>query len=375
MIRHLLVDARAVRARPSGIGNAILRQLAGISELLAGEDPPPWKVSALRLANQHDEPGFRELWSPLHHIGIIDTAVEPTAHPSADWWMHWSLPRLIREIGADVYYGPSYALPWRAGGAARMVMFHDDLAWSHPASYPWRFRQYIQWQMALSARHADRIVFPSRAAMKGCARRLGLSRSRCAVVPHGIAPPAREGPPLVEREPIVLCVASSEARKNQQVLAEALRGRRDVRLVLVGYTEKRGARAGRLRAAGAPLEIVPSASPEEVAAWFSRASVLAMPTLGEGFGFPVIEAMAAGVPLLLSDIPVMREVAGRAAVYLPPDDAAAWRRAIDSLLCGRGRADELAAMGRRRVRRYTLAACATRLLAEAGEAVRAAEGR
>lgn len=375
MTRHLLVDARAVRARPTGIGNAVLRQLAGINGLLAREDAPPWRVTALRLSTQYGAPGFRELWASLDRIGMIETDADPTVHPSADWWLHCSLPRLIRRIGADVYYGPAYAVPRRGGGAARMVMFHDDLAWTSPESYPWRFRRYIRWQMALSARHADRFLFPSRVAMKGCAGRLGLRRSRCAVVPHGVSPSTFRTTGRDVKGAVILCVASSEARKNQIVLAEALRGRHDLRLVLVGYTPGDAGQLRGLMATGAPVEIVPTATEAEVAGWFARASALALPTLGEGFGFPVIEAMAAGVPLLLSDIPVMREVAGDAAIYLPPGDPAAWGRAVDMVLGDRRKAEDLAALGRRRVRRYTLERCAARLLCEAEKALAARRGR
>jgi len=370
MKRHLVIDARCVRASPTGIGNAALRQLEGLESLLASGKVADWRVTAIRLGSQLEHPDYMTQWKNFRHIHMVDSGADPTAHPSGEVWLHGVLPGLLRRLEADVHYGPAYAIPARVSrDVARLVMFHDDLAWSHPDSYPWKFRHFTRMQMRLAAWVAERLIFPSESAKRACARRLSLDASRVGVVPHGIIFRDSQRSPAASREPIIVCVASAEARKNQEVLARALSGRKEPRLVLVGYAPRHAGQLDRIHAHGAPLEIIPVATPAQVDEWLGRAAVFALPTLGEGFGFPVIEAMAAGTPLLLSDLDVMREVAGDAAVYLPPDDPKAWGKAIDELLADPARRQEMAAKGLERLEKYTVESCGERLLDEAEKAL------
>ena len=87
------------------------------------------------------------------------------------------------------------------------------------------------------------------------------------------------------------------------------------------------------------------------------------PSLYEGFGLPLVEAMAAGAPLVCSDIPVFREVAADAALYVPADDDGAWARAVADVLSDPGRARDLAARGAARVRAFSWRNTAERTLA------------
>lgn len=373
MKRHLVVDARCVSLIPTGIGNAVLRQLAGLDKLLNDTSGERWQVTAIRLGRDLTEPGYLEYWKAFRNIHFVESWADPTSHPRSDWWMHVELPRLLRDLDTDVYYGPAYMVPFRISRRiARMVMFHDDLAWSHPTSYPFRFRHFIRMQMHLSSKAAERIIFPSHAARDSCTKRLGLAKNRVGVVHHGL--PERQAPilPQDQRDDLVVCVASAEARKNQMVLVKALAGYTSPRLALVGYSPGDRGHLEKLRSLRAPLEIVPVASHVQVESWLSRAALFALPTLGEGFGFPVIEAMAAGTPLLLSDLPVMREVAGDAAVYLPPGDPKAWRKAIESLLANPTRREHLSALGLERVATFSLENCAKGLLREASRAIKSA---
>lgn len=371
MKRHLVIDARYVRRFPTGIGNAILRQLEGLDALLGGEASTQWQVTAIRLARELEDSSFHDQWKGLHHVQFVESWADPTHHPAGDYWLHGSLPRLLARLDADVFYGPAYTAPLRVPrGISRMVMFHDDLAWSHPASYPRKFREFIRLQMRMSVLCAERLIFPSRSACQTCMRRLRIDKGRVGVVHHGL--PARTGSvvPVNERDPLVVCVASAEKRKNQIVLARALSGRQEPGLVLVGYSPKSTGQLEEIRALRAPLEIVPVASQSQVDSWLSRSALFALPTEGEGFGLPVIEAMAAGTPLLLSDIPVMREVAGDAAVYLPPHSPEEWAKAIDALLADESRRADLVAKGLERIKNYSLENCGRSLLAEAAKALK-----
>jgi glycosyltransferase involved in cell wall biosynthesis len=364
---HLLIDARCVRASPTGVGNAVLRQIQGIDRIL----PDGWRVTVLRLATEWRHGRFGANWADLTRIHFIDCPVDPADHPRAERWELFELPRLVRAVGATAFYGPAYLIPpWLPAGVGRVVMFHDDLVWSQPGSYPLAFRLMLRARMRLAARTAHRVLFPSAAARDACMARLGLPHHRTGVVPHGLAAPAVTAPWPGERERLVVCVASAEPRKNQELLLEAMRRVPDARLVLVGFNTRDARRLAPWRAAGDRVEIIPSAPAAEVTAWLERARVAALPTRGEGFGFPALEAMAAGLPLVASDLAVLREVAGPAAVYLPPDDVGAWRRVLERALDGDPVFARRAEAGRRRAARFTLERCAARLLREVSRAQR-----
>ncbi len=94
-------------------------------------------------------------------------------------------------------------------------------------------------------------------------------------------------------------------------------------------------------------------SVEELAALYCNASVVALPSLYEGFGLPALEAMAFGTPLVASDIPVLHEVAGDAALYAPPQDVSAWADQLERVLTNPALARDLASRGRARARRFS----------------------
>lgn len=360
--RHLVIDARSVRARRTGVGNSVYRQLLGIDRLLAAGERG-WRVTVIRFGPDLADPDFRSRWSIFRHLHLIDTPADPTSHPAGDWWQQVTLPALLRRLGADIVYSPAYVGPLSTGRVARAVMLHDDLVWSQAESYPWKFRLYIRTMARLSARSATTVLYPSEDARKRCNRRLGL-RSRAAVVPHGLDvadfPPA----PLEGRDPIVLCVASAERRKNQEVLVRALAGSQDLRLVLIGVSEHAAERIAELRRLdpAARIEFIPHADEKTISQHLRRAAVFALPSRGEGFGLPVLEAMASGTPMVLSDIPVLHEVAGDSALYRHPDDVKGWADALREAAGHDAATRDRVARGMDRLPQFTLEGAAERLL-------------
>ena len=92
---------------------------------------------------------------------------------------------------------------------------------------------------------------------------------------------------------------------------------------------------------------------EDIPGLMENALCFTFPSLGEGFGIPVLEAMAAGAPVVASDIPAVREVAGDAAIFVPPLDVAKWTVALDTMLVDQKRREELSAKGRERVKTFS----------------------
>jgi len=326
----------------------------------------------VRLAPALADPDFRRLWDCFHHIHFIDTPADPTLHPSGDYWQQAVLPRLIDRTEADVVYSPAYIGPFWKSRAARLTMIHDDLLWSQAGSYPPKFRLYMKTMVRLSARSADRLIHGTEDARNCLARRLDIPAKRSGVVPHGVDLQMFRPAGLDTRGPEILCLASAEPRKNHEILIEALKNQNRLRLRFVGVENAGEERLAAWRSidGGRNWEVADASDQPHTADELRRAAMLALPSLGEGFGLPVIEAMATGTPLILSDIRVFQEVAGEAALYVNPRDAVAWRDAIQRTAARGADVEERVRMGLERVQRFSLDRVAMRLLREAHTAIR-----
>ena len=210
-----------------------------------------------------------------------------------------------------------------------------------------------------AARHARAAVAVSGFAKDEAVRWFGADPERVHVV--------RSGPGLLPlrgsngagpggEDPYLLYVGDLAEHKNLPFLVGAFGRVPDaVRLLLVG----RGRRFDRLREAveASParerIEIRPNASDEEVDALYRGARALVLPSRYEGFGFTPLEAMARGCPVLASDIPALREVAGDGALLLPLGDEDAWAAAIRRVVADAGLRAELRRRGEETVARYS----------------------
>ncbi len=366
---HLLIDGRCLRARPTGVGIALWRLLLGLEGLLREGKAEGWRVTVLRLAGEMASPAFRRRWEGITHLQIEGITADPESHPAGDLWLAARLPRLARSLGADVLYSPAFLSPPRACGVARLVMVHDDLLWSQPASYPPAFRYYLRAGTRLATRRADAVLFPSRDAARRAGARLRIPKNRRAVLPHAVDPKVHFPAPLEGREPTILCIANAERRKNHEVLLRALGDPVELpgggpELILAGFPESARDRLAELRRTPCAVSWHTTHLPEdrELADALRRAGVLVLPSRGEGFGLPVLEAMACGTPLVLSDLPVLREVAGEAAAYVAPEDAEGWRSEMLRALEAGPEVRRRVAIGLERARRATPERLARRFL-------------
>jgi glycosyltransferase involved in cell wall biosynthesis len=203
-------------------------------------------------------------------------------------------------------------------------------------------------QRILSGLRKAAVVFHSTAAVGEEIRRTGLiDPDRLVRAPYGVSPefaPAAIQPSVKPRwlaqldgQPWVLHVGSCVARKRIDVLLDVVAAVRetvpDLRLVKVGgeWTTDHRERIARLGLAGA-ITHVTGLTRVELAEVYRRASVVLVPSGAEGFGLPVIEALACGAVVVASDIPALREAGGSAAVYAPVGDVGAWSSVVAKLL-------------------------------------------
>lgn len=256
----------------------------------------------------------------------------------------------------DVLFFPLTAFtPWPASGRNGPTVvqtLHDVQHLELPHLFSPAERLYRRRWYDAATRRADHVVTDSDFAKRSIVARLGLPPERVTVAHLAVAA-ADFTPHVGDREPFLLYPARGWAHKNHTRLIEAVTLLREqhpgLRLVLTG---------GALDALGTVPDwvdvrgLVPRA---ELADLYRRAACLVFPSLYEGFGIPLLEAMASGCPVAASDAGSIPEVCGDAAELFDPTDPVA---IADGVLRALDRADELARLGLARVERFTWAGCA-----------------
>jgi alpha-1,3-rhamnosyl/mannosyltransferase len=291
---------------------------------------------------------------------------------------------LMAADGNQVLFAPNYLFPplfWLARGA-RVATIHDLGVWK----VPWAVRpdsgEALRERLERTLFEADLFLTPSEAVRQELIERR-VAASRVRAIHHGTglvgegsiasSPPPRTPPRYA------LHVGTVEPRKNVSALLAAwrlLRLRRAAPppLVLCGGFGWQAAEARReIGAAEAEgwLVHLGYVSTEELAALYRGAELVALPSFYEGFGLPAVEALRAGAPLLASDLPVLREVAGDAALYAPPNRPDLWADRAGELLADAGLRADLRRRGLERARLFDWGRAAE----ETVRAFRAAAGR
>jgi len=358
---------------PGGIGRYTAELVRLIPGARTGEDA----IEVVPFVARHRRAAIE---SALGAFGLPDLRVVPLLLPRPILYDTWnllgvpSLGLLHRELrDIDLVHAPSLAIPPRSG-VPLIVTVHDAAALIFPEAYPRRGRWFHARGSEAAARRADIVIAPTRAAAEEITERTSIRLDRIRVVPHGVAQRVvGEGVVSATRAtlgvgdyPYVLWVGTFEPRKNVPVLVDAFR---DVvasadlphRLVLVGpegWLDAGDEIRDAARALGDRFLLTGPIRADRLAALYRGADVLAFPSVHEGFGLPVLEAMAQSTPVLCSDIPVLREVAGDAARFVPARDRAAWGEALVSMLRNETDRVALAERGRRRAKEFTWERCA-----------------
>ena len=202
-----------------------------------------------------------------------------------------------------------------------MVTFHDLFVMTNDYSSP-DFRARFTAQAKQAARNSDRVIAVSSFTARQVESLLGVKAESIHVVPHGVDLPAASS--VVPREKFVLFVGAIQKRKNVARLVRAFASLpSDWRLVLAGAANGFGS-AEELRALeesprGKDVRVAGYVSARSLENLYQRASIFAFPSLDEGFGMPVLEAMAHGVPVVTSSRSALPEVAGDAAILVDPE--------------------------------------------------------
>lgn len=295
-------------------------------------------------------------------------------------WMQTLAPRLLRGLEPDVVHFTNGMVPVVCP-VPTVVTIHDMSLTLYPRYHPPRRVLLNRPFVDLAARRADAIITVSESAKADIVRLYGLSPERVHVVREAAAPSFR---PVLERDELwrvkarygladrfILCVGTIEPRKNLPTLIEAFaRGHKagDLphQLVCAGpYGWLSGdidERVERLNI-GHAIRFTGYVPFEDLPALYSLAEMFVFPSVYEGFGLPVVEAMASGTPVITSHVAALAEVAGGAVHYVDRLDADALGEAMALLGRDRSRRKELSALGLARARTFSWERAARETLA------------
>ena len=310
---------------------------------------------ALVAQGEHDYVAFYHQRGRAHLDPPIDTLPQLTTRLSVKPWRLWTMlahlagvPQDHKFRGVDIFHATEHLLP-RLRRIRTVFTLHDLIFRFDPASHLPLNRIYLNLMMPRFLRAADAVVAVSECSKRDAMRLYDTPAEKIHVIPEGVD--ARFKPHTswqVEQvrakyqlpEQFVLCVGTIEPRKNLPILFEALASRRE-----------QGLEIWPLVIAGKPgwlyepilhrvtelglqdlVRFTGFFPDDDLPALCSAATLLAMPSRYEGFGLPVLEAMACGTPVVCSNTSSLPEVAGDAALLVPPDDVRGWGEAIARVL-------------------------------------------
>ena len=281
------------------------------------------------------------------------------------WWHQVGVTRAARRVGAAVLHLPAGVGPMRRTMPTVLTIYDLNVLRFPRLFRPW-FRYYTRVILPRAARSADAIITLSQGAKADIVEELGIAAERITVVPPGVHPlfsplaPGSERAAEVRRRyglagAFVLTVGSVEPRKNLPRLfaaVEQLRRRPGTGDVALVHAGPEGWLSNGISGTNG-VRFLGHVPREDLAALYSLARLCAYPSLYEGFGLPVAEAMACGCPVVTSNVSSMPEVAGDAAELVDPASVDAIAASIEALWTDEARRAELARRGRERARGFT----------------------
>lgn len=282
---------------------------------------------------------------------------------------------------SELVHCPAFVAPWRMGKPFVLTV-HDTSIFDFPEDHAFEWRTYIRMFLARRARAATRVITGTEHSRREIAEDLGVPADRIAVTPYGVAERFFRAHVASQRLiPQLLFPGAPTRRKNLELVLQAMAksppesalGR--AKLVITSATSdefpahrdriKMLELEGRVDWRGkVPLEEMPDL--------MEASDLVVYPSLQEGFGFPALEAMAAGIPVIASNTSCLPEVLGDGAMLVDPTDVKAFIGATQAVLTGPELRQELIARGRARAAQYTWRRCADLTVEVYGDAMESA---
>jgi glycosyltransferase involved in cell wall biosynthesis len=321
-------------------------------------------------------------WQTIH-MPVANGNWRARVAPGRRWsvpghWLRDTLPRMVTEDNVDVFWGQNTVVPLRLKRSCRRVLtVHDVSGFVVPHTMKFAGRLYWNLDFRAAVRAADSIIAVSGATARLLSSLFGVPRERMTVIYEGCssrltavkAPDADRDVAVRLGLPgeFILAVGTLEPRKDHATLLEAI-GQEDsfpplVIAGAIGWNSRGILKLVRQAEGSGRALFLGRVSDEELAVLYRSARVMVYPSLYEGFGLPVLEAMACGCPVLCSWSSSLPEVGGRAACYFRPKDALGLADKLQGLLRDDRRLAEMRSRGIEQAAKFSFGNAADQTLA------------
>jgi glycosyltransferase involved in cell wall biosynthesis len=318
----LRIGVNALYLIPGGVGGTEI-YLRNLLDALAGIDPVNQYVV---FTNRETDAGLVPSQANFAHA---PQGVSASFRPGRILWEQFVLPFAIKKQRIDVLFNPGFTAPLLCG-VPMVTVFHDLQHKRHPEYFRWFDLPFWKFFLWASVRRSRGLIAVSGATRDDLHRYYGTPSQ---VIHHGVERQFFEIANRRQAKDYLLCASTSHPHKN---LGRLLRVHRQAPglppLVITGVRGFAAAEVEKL--AGDSVRITGWVARDELYELFRGARGFIYPSTFEGFGMPVLEAMAAGVPVACSDIPPLREIAGSTVHYFDPDSDGEIRNALQLLADG-----------------------------------------
>lgn len=352
---RITIDGTPAAVQQAGVGR-YTRELLRALMTLPGQDQYQILTASDPQATSELErtlpPGA---WREMRRLPLPERAMTAL-------WQRLRLPLPVEALCGphDVFHGPDFVLP--PGRSPMVVTIHDLSYLRHPELGEESLVGYLRGAVPRSLRRASVVIAVSATVAAELVEAYPSVAGKVRAIPNGvtISPDARRSAPRSNDRPRILVVGTIEPRKNHRALLRAMpyvwEAFPETELVVVGRVGWRAdAIVDELNAAAcsSAVTVQHAVSDQELESRFGEATVFVYPSLYEGFGLPILEAMGRGVPVVAGDIPSLRETGGDAASYADPANPEAIGAAIVDLLASERKRTALIAAGHRRAAGFT----------------------
>ena len=323
---NIAIDVRTINNKQSGVGFYVRYLVEALGKI-------DKKNSYFLITNNQEEEVLGEF---AQNCRFLATWFSNENHVLGDLWENFFLPLRLFWNQIDIFHGPAFLIPSLYRHRASVVTVHDLVAYSYPHTIPIKYKYYMRMLIRAATLRADKVLVDSYSVKNELMDRLKVPEEKIHVVPLGVSPSYRvvNNRNLIKsvkekygiKKDYILQVGNIEPRKNLPRLFNAFslvkeKTNNSYQLVNVGkkgwlYKEifemlnKYGLQEDIIF-----TEYVPE---EDLVLLYNGAELLAYPSLYEGFGLPILEAMSCGTPVITSNVSSMPEVAGKAALLIDP---------------------------------------------------------
>jgi glycosyltransferase involved in cell wall biosynthesis len=372
--RRIGIDVTSALTQGGGIGR-YTREL--VQALAALPSDNRYRLFSAKITDPYPVP------DPLPHHANVSYKVAPlTERWLYRLWYRARLPLPVQWVTGklDLFHSPDFVLPPVSGGIPTLLTVHDLSFVHYPQVYPEPLVSYLNAVVPWSVQRATHILADSQATKEDLLVLWGVAETKVSVLYSGVS---ERFAPVTDQEkinqvrakyglrerPYILAVGTVQPRKNYQMLVRAFKGVSEGfahNLVIAGgkgWMEEEMLAEVQRQGLQERVIITGFVADEDLPALYSGAALLAFPSLYEGFGLPILEAMACGVPALISNVSSLPEVGGEAAVQLSPADEQGWGTMLGALLGDRDKLAEMRAAGLQQAQNFSWGQAAEQLLA------------